>query len=54
MNAKIIGPTLLHLNDADYQIAAGNSRCPCQFRLIYEFDRHIFISTSRSAAVPEL
>jgi hypothetical protein len=23
-------------------------------RLIYEFDRHTFISTSRSAAVPEL
>ena len=36
------------------QIAAGNSRCPCQLRLIYEFVRHTFISTSRSAAVPEL
>jgi hypothetical protein len=36
------------------QFAAGNSRCPCQLRLIYEFVRHIFIFTSRSAAVPEL
>ncbi|MFZ0826011.1 MAG: hypothetical protein WAO02_01180, partial [Verrucomicrobiia bacterium] len=35
-------------------LAAGNSRCPCQLRLIYEIVRHIFISTSRSAAVPEL
>jgi hypothetical protein len=34
--------------------AAGNSRCPFQLRLIYEFVRHTFISTSRSAAVPEL
>jgi hypothetical protein len=38
----------------EYQIVAGNSRCPCQLRLIYEIVRHIFISTSRSAAVPEL
>jgi hypothetical protein len=37
----------------EYQIAAGKSRCPCQLRLIYEFVRHTFISTSRSAAVPE-
>jgi hypothetical protein len=36
------------------KIAAGNSRCPFQLRLIYEIVRHIFISTSRSAAVPEL
>ncbi len=34
--------------------AAGNSRCPCQLRLIYEIVRHTFISASRSAAVPEL
>jgi hypothetical protein len=35
-------------------LAAGNSRCPCQLRLIYEIVRHTFISTSRSAAVLEL
>ena len=34
--------------------AAGNSRCPCQFRLIYEICLSSFHSTSRSAAVPEL
>jgi len=34
--------------------AAGNSRWPCQLRLIYEIVRHTFISTSCSAAVPEL
>jgi hypothetical protein len=34
--------------------AAGNSRCLFQLRLIYEIVRHTFISTSRSAAVPEL
>jgi hypothetical protein len=38
----------------EYQIAAGNSRCPFQLRLIYEIIRHTFISTSRSAAAPEL
>jgi hypothetical protein len=38
----------------EYQFAAGNSRCPCQLRLIYETVRHTFISTFRSAAVPEL
>jgi len=36
------------------QIAAGNSRCHHQLRLIYEIVRHTFISASRSAAVPEL
>jgi hypothetical protein len=35
-------------------LAAANSHCPRHLRLIYEFDRHTFISTSRSAAVPEL
>ena len=34
--------------------AAGNSRCPFQLRLIYEIDRPIVFSTSRSAVVPEL
>jgi hypothetical protein len=34
--------------------AAGNSRCPCQLRLIYEICLSSFHSTSRSAAVPEL
>ena len=36
------------------QFAAGNSRCPCQLRLIYEICLSLFHSTSRSAAVPEL
>jgi hypothetical protein len=36
------------------QFAAGNSRCPCQLRLIYEIVCHTFISSSCSAAVPEL
>jgi prepilin-type processing-associated H-X9-DG protein/prepilin-type N-terminal cleavage/methylation domain-containing protein len=34
--------------------AAGNSRCPCQLRLIYEICLSSLHSTSRSAAVPEL
>jgi hypothetical protein len=38
----------------EYQIAAGYSRFPCRLRLIYEFVRPIFISTSRSTAVPDL
>ncbi len=35
-------------------LAAGNSRCPCQLRLIYEICLLSFNSTSRSAAVPDL
>jgi hypothetical protein len=43
-----------HHNSNAEQIAAGNSRCPCQLRLIYEICLSSFHSTSRSAAVPEL
>jgi hypothetical protein len=41
-------------NAGSIKIAAGNSRCPCQLQLIYEFVRHNFVSTPRSAALPEL